>query len=47
MMSDSVLYDVAIIGAGAVGAAIARELAQYQLTVTLVEAGADVGAGTS
>jgi glycerol-3-phosphate dehydrogenase len=46
-MTNSVLYDVAIIGAGAVGAAIARELAQYQLTVTLVEAGTDVGAGTS
>lgn len=40
-------YDVAVIGAGVVGAAIARELARYQLDVALVEAGEDVGAGTS
>ena len=43
----SEIYDIAIIGAGVVGAAIARELAQYELTVALVEAGEDVGAGTS
>jgi glycerol-3-phosphate dehydrogenase len=41
------MYDAAIIGAGVVGAAIARELAQYELSVALVEAGEDVGAGTS
>ncbi len=40
-------YDVAIIGAGVVGAALARELAQYELRCILVEAGEDVGAGTS
>jgi glycerol-3-phosphate dehydrogenase len=40
-------YDVAIIGAGVVGAAIARELAQYQLNTILIEAGADIGVGTS
>jgi glycerol-3-phosphate dehydrogenase len=40
-------YDVAIIGAGDVGAAIARELAQFDLRIALIEAGADVGAGTS
>jgi glycerol-3-phosphate dehydrogenase len=39
--------DVVIVGAGVVGAAIARELTRYQLGVTLVEAGPDVGAGTS
>ena len=40
-------YDVAVIGAGVVGAAIARELARYELDVALIEAGPDVGAGTS
>jgi len=41
------LYDVAIVGAGVVGAAIARALAHYRLEVVLLEAGDDVGAGTS
>ena len=40
-------YDVAVIGAGIVGAAIARELAGYELDVALLEAGPDVGGGTS
>lgn len=40
-------YDVAVVGAGVVGAAIARELARYELACVLVEAGPDVGAGTS
>ena len=40
-------YDVAIVGAGVVGAAIARELSRYELDVALVEASADVGTGTS
>jgi glycerol-3-phosphate dehydrogenase len=39
--------DVAIIGAGVVGTAIARELAQYELRIVLLEAGDDVGIGTS
>jgi glycerol-3-phosphate dehydrogenase len=39
--------DVVIVGAGVVGAAIARELTRSELEVTLLEAGADVGAGTS
>ena len=39
--------DVVIVGAGVVGAAIARELARLELRVTLLEAGADVGVGTS
>jgi len=40
-------YDVAIIGAGVVGTAIARELAQYRLRCLLVDATGDVGTGTS
>ena len=41
------VYDVAVIGAGVVGCAIARELAQYDLRCVLIEAGSDVGVGTS
>ncbi|HVU14395.1 MAG TPA: NAD(P)/FAD-dependent oxidoreductase [Phototrophicaceae bacterium] len=41
------VYDVAVIGAGVVGAAVARELAQYDLRCILIEAGEDVGAATS
>jgi glycerol-3-phosphate dehydrogenase len=40
-------YDVAIVGAGDVGCAIARELSRFELRVVLIEAGKDVGAGTS
>ncbi|MER6179801.1 FAD-dependent oxidoreductase [Streptomyces sp. NPDC001652] len=41
-------YDVAIVGAGVVGSAIARELARHpRLRVALVEARDDVGQGTS
>ncbi len=40
-------YDIAVIGAGAVGSAIARELSRYQLKVALIEANSDVGMGTS
>ncbi len=40
-------YDVAIVGAGDVGAALARELARFELRIVLLEAGRDVGAGTS
>jgi len=39
--------DVVIVGAGVVGAAIARELSRFELRCTLVEAGPDIGAGTS
>ena len=41
------IYDVAIIGAGAVGSAIARELSRYDMNVVLLEANSDVGMGTS
>ncbi|MFI9611618.1 FAD-dependent oxidoreductase [Streptomyces sp. NPDC052023] len=41
-------YDVAVVGAGVVGSAIARELARYpRLRVALVEAQDDVGQGSS
>ncbi len=39
--------DVLIVGAGVVGCAVARELTRFDLRVTLLEAAADVGAGTS
>jgi len=40
-------FDIAVIGAGAVGSAIARELSRYQLKVALIESNPDVGMGTS
>ncbi|MCX5441599.1 FAD-dependent oxidoreductase [Streptomyces sp. NBC_00063] len=41
-------YDVAVVGAGVVGTAIARELARHpHLRIALLEASADVGDGTS
>ncbi len=40
-------FDVAVVGAGVVGCAVARLLARHGLQVVLVEAGSDVGAGTS
>jgi glycerol-3-phosphate dehydrogenase len=40
-------YDVLIIGAGIVGAAIARQLCRYQLRVALLEKEADVSFGAS
>ena len=41
------VVDIAVIGAGVVGSAIARELVRHDLTVTLVDAADDVGTGTS
>ena len=41
------VYDVVIIGAGCVGAGIARELSRYQLSVLLVEAADDVSQGAT
>ncbi len=40
-------FDVAVVGAGVVGAAIARELTRHGASCALVEAAADVGTGTS
>jgi glycerol-3-phosphate dehydrogenase len=39
--------DVAIIGAGVVGTAIARELAHYGLSIVVLDAATDVGTGTT
>ncbi|MFZ7121225.1 MAG: NAD(P)/FAD-dependent oxidoreductase [Eubacteriaceae bacterium] len=41
------MYDVAILGAGAVGCAIARELSKYKLKVIVIEKDSDVSNGTS
>ncbi len=41
------MWDVAIVGAGVIGCAIARELSRYQLRVTVLEAAGDVATGTS
>ena len=40
-------YDVAVIGGGIVGTAITRELVRHGVDVALIEAAADVGAGTT
>lgn len=45
--TQSKTYDVAVIGAGIIGSAIARKLAGYQLSVALIDAREDVGDGTS
>lgn len=45
--SPARVFDVAVVGAGLVGAAVARELAGSRLSVALVEGRADVGDGTS
>ena len=47
MNKNPLPFDVAIIGAGAVGAAVARELSRYDLKIILLEANPDVGMGTS
>lgn len=41
------MYDVAIIGAGAVGSSIARELSKYNLRVCVLEKDQDISNGTS
>lgn len=41
------MYDVAIIGAGVIGSAIARELSRYQASVCVIEREEDVCNGTS
>jgi len=40
-------YDVAIIGAGVVGAAVAREFSRYKLSTVLIDKGGDVAEGIS
>jgi glycerol-3-phosphate dehydrogenase len=46
-MSEESLFDVAIIGGGVVGCAIARELSRFRLRVVLLERQEEVGFGTS
>lgn len=41
------MYDVAIIGGGVVGGAVLRELAKFNLSLVMLEAGADVAEGAS
>ena len=43
----SKVFDVTIIGAGVIGAAIARELSKYKLKVAIVEANIQVAEETS
>lgn len=40
-------YDIAIVGAGITGCAIARELARYELSICLIEAANDIALGSS
>jgi glycerol-3-phosphate dehydrogenase len=46
-VSEDHSYDGAIVGAGVVGTAIARQLARYRLRTVMVERSNDVGTGTS
>jgi glycerol-3-phosphate dehydrogenase len=46
-MNSQSHYDLAIVGAGDVGTAVARELARFELSLVMIESGRDVGAGTS
>ena len=43
----SMIYDVAVIGAGVIGCAAARELSRYELSVAVIERESDVCEGTS
>ena len=45
--ASAATIDVLIIGAGVVGTALARTLAQYELSCTVADAGNDVGTGTT
>jgi len=44
-MTDA--YDIAVVGAGVVGCAIAREFSRYELRTILIEARSDLGDGAS
>jgi glycerol-3-phosphate dehydrogenase len=41
------MYDVVIIGAGIIGASVAREISKYNLKVIVVDKGLDVASGTT
>ena len=45
--SVPIQFDVAVVGAGVVGAAIARALSFFDITIALIDAADDVGAATS
>jgi glycerol-3-phosphate dehydrogenase len=44
---DVPVYDVVVVGGGVVGCAVARLLSHHDLDVAILEAGPDIGAGTS
>jgi glycine/D-amino acid oxidase-like deaminating enzyme len=44
---DNLTYDIGIIGAGCIGAAIARELSKYQARIIWIEAADDVSQGAT
>ena len=44
-MADS--YDIAIVGAGITGCAIARQLARYEQSICVIEADNDIALGAS
>lgn len=46
-MRNSDIFDVAVIGAGVVGCAVARLLSHQAMRIALIDAANDVGAGTS
>jgi glycerol-3-phosphate dehydrogenase len=46
-VTDAAAYDVAVVGGGVVGTAVARLLSHHRSRVVLLEAASDVGAGTS
>ena len=41
------LFDIGIIGAGAVGSLLARELSRYELKICLAEKGNDAACGAT
>lgn len=45
--SDDIVYDVVIVGAGCIGAAIARELARFNLSILWLEAADDISQGAT
>ena len=45
--NDIPVYDVVVVGGGVVGCAVARLLSHHDLDVAILEAGPDIGAGTS
>ncbi len=46
-MINMAIYDVAIIGAGVIGCAVAREISRYQLSTVVIEKEPDVACGNS